>query len=111
MTWDRNGVTTLSAVPSQLHLLAREILALHGAEAAAAGVAPCSSLLRVLSGGEALTTAMAADLAAALPRCQLYNTYGPTETTVGAHTDGSLAVGSAQCLSLSLHSLCASVKV
>lgn len=76
-------MTTSSAVPSQLQALAREVLALHGPEAAAAGRAPCSSLKRVLSGGEALTTTMAQDISAAMPRCKLFNTYGPTETTVG----------------------------
>lgn len=76
-------MTTSSAVPSQLQALAREVLALHGPETAAAGRAPCSSLKRVLSGGEALTTTMAQDISAAMPRCKLYNTYGPTETTVG----------------------------
>jgi len=70
-------------VPSQLQALAREILSLHGPEAAAAGQAPCSSLKQVLSGGEALTTTMAQDISAAMPRCRLFNTYGPTETTVG----------------------------
>jgi len=78
-------VTTSSAVPSQLQALAREILSLHGPEAAAAGDAPCSSLKQVLSGGEALTTTMAQDISAAMPRCRLFNTYGPTETTVGEY--------------------------
>jgi non-ribosomal peptide synthetase component F len=79
----RHGVTTTSFVPSQLHLLAREVLALHSPRQIAAGSAPCSSLKRILSGGEALTSAAAADITAALPCCQLWNTYGPTETTVG----------------------------
>jgi non-ribosomal peptide synthetase component F len=79
----RHSVTTSSAVPSQLQALAREVLSLHGAEAAAAGRAPCSSLKRVLSGGEALTATMAQEISAAMPRCKLFNTYGPTETTVG----------------------------
>lgn len=69
-------MTTSSAVPSQLQALAREILALHGPDAAAAGQAPCSSLKRGLSGGEALTTTMAQDISTAMPRCKLFNTYG-----------------------------------
>lgn len=79
----RHSVTTSSAVPSQLQALAREVLTLHGPEAVAAGKAPCSTLQRVLSGGEALTTTMAQDITAAMPQCKLFNTYGPTETTVG----------------------------
>jgi non-ribosomal peptide synthetase component F len=67
-------------VPSQLHFLAREVLA---RGTAAGGPPPCGSMRRVLSGGEALTAAMAAGIAQALPRCELHNTYGPTETTVG----------------------------
>jgi non-ribosomal peptide synthetase component F len=59
------------------------VLTLHGPEAAAAGKAPCSTLKRVLSGGEALTTTMAQDITEAMPQCKLFNTYGPTETTVG----------------------------
>lgn len=76
-------MTTASFVPSQLHLLAREVLALYSTAQIQAGAAPCASLKRVLSGGEALTSAAAADITAALPHCQLWNTYGPTETTVG----------------------------
>lgn len=77
-------MTTSSAVPSQLQALAREVLAQSGPQpAAAAGQVPCSSLKRVLSGGEALTSTMAQDISAAMPQCKLYNTYGPTETTVG----------------------------
>lgn len=79
----RYQVTTASFVPSQLHVLAREITALHSSADIAAGTAPCASLKRVLSGGEALTSTAAAEIQAALPRCQLWNTYGPTETTVG----------------------------
>jgi hypothetical protein len=80
----RHSVSILSAVPSQVQLLAREVLLLHGRPAAAPG-APCTSLRRVLSGGEALTLGMAQEINRALPRCNLYNTYGPTETTVGKH--------------------------
>lgn len=64
-------------------MLAREILSAHSPSAAAASQAPCASLKRVLSGGEALTTTMAREVNTALPRCDLVNTYGPTETTVG----------------------------
>lgn len=70
-------------MPSQVHLLAREILSQHSPAEAAAGKAACASLKRMLSGGEALTTTMARDINAALPNCELHNTYGPTETTVG----------------------------
>lgn len=79
----RHGVTTASAVPSQVQMLAREILSSHSTADAAAGRAPCASLKRVLSGGETLTTTMAREVKAALPNCELQNTYGPTETTVG----------------------------
>lgn len=79
----RYGVTTASAVPSKLQALAREILSSHSPEDAAARAAPCASLKRVLSGGEALTVTMATEVKAALPHCELHNSYGPTETTVG----------------------------
>jgi non-ribosomal peptide synthetase component F len=83
----RYGVTTASAVPSQVQVLAREILSSHSSADAAADKAPGASLRRVLSGGEALTTTMAREVAAALPACELHNTYGPTETTVGESMD------------------------
>lgn len=68
-------------------MLAREILSVHSSADAAAGrPAPCASLRRVLSGGEALTTTMAGEVQSALPNCELHNTYGPTETTVGGCT-------------------------
>lgn len=73
-------------MPSQVQMLAREILSAHSPAGGAAGKAPCASLKRVLSGGEALTTTMAAEVQLALPNCELHNTYGPTETTVGGCT-------------------------
>jgi acyl-coenzyme A synthetase/AMP-(fatty) acid ligase len=101
------GVTTASFVPSQLHFLARELLGRRGHKPSAnKSSLPCSSLRRVLSGGEALTNAMAAEIAEALPRCELHNTYGPTETTVGESTEARWAGPGALILLQALLAIC-----
>ncbi|HEX6373941.1 MAG TPA: amino acid adenylation domain-containing protein, partial [Longimicrobium sp.] len=46
--------------------------------------ASCTSLVRVMNGGEALAPAIARRLGEVLPNAALYQMYGPTETTVAS---------------------------
>ncbi|HLL46364.1 MAG TPA: amino acid adenylation domain-containing protein, partial [Longimicrobiaceae bacterium] len=46
------------------------------------GLEGCSSLRRIVLGGESLPVGMVAELRARLPGARLYHEYGPTETTV-----------------------------
>lgn len=66
----RFNVTTIHFVPSVLREFVREPEA-----------GRCSSLVRVLCGGEALTATLQDRLLEILP-CDLYNLYGPTETAI-----------------------------
>jgi amino acid adenylation domain-containing protein len=65
------GVTTCNVVPSLL----AELLAAPAARS-------CTTLRRVMSGGEVLTTALAARVSQVLPAAELTNLYGPTETAI-----------------------------
>ncbi|WP_308583944.1 non-ribosomal peptide synthase/polyketide synthase [uncultured Pseudomonas sp.] len=67
------GVTTLHFVPSLLQLFIET-----------PGVAQCSSVRRVFSGGEALTADLRDQILRTLPTVVLHNRYGPTETTINA---------------------------
>ncbi|MDH2433776.1 amino acid adenylation domain-containing protein [Pokkaliibacter sp. MBI-7] len=73
----RHPADVLKIVPSHLAAL------LHAAEQDAAQLLPRHSLI---SGGESLSAALAAQVRALAPQCQLVNHYGPTETTVGVLT-------------------------
>jgi amino acid adenylation domain-containing protein len=64
-------VTTLHFVPSMLQVLVEE-----------AGFPRCTSLERVVCGGEALPRALVERFYAAAPGARLYNVYGPTEAAV-----------------------------
>ena len=64
-------ITTLHFVPSMLQVF------LEGGD-----LSRCSSLLRVVSSGEALPVALARRFHERLPHVALHNLYGPTETTV-----------------------------
>ncbi|MGV6396002.1 non-ribosomal peptide synthetase [Pseudomonas caspiana] len=64
-------VTTLHFVPPLLQLFIED-----------AGVAQCSSLKRLFSGGEALPAQLRNRVLETLPSVQLYNRYGPTETAI-----------------------------
>jgi amino acid adenylation domain-containing protein len=64
-------VTTLHFVPSMLQVLVDE-----------ADFSRCTSLERVVCGGEALPRALVERFHAALPGARLYNVYGPTEAAV-----------------------------
>ncbi|HEV3052001.1 MAG TPA: amino acid adenylation domain-containing protein, partial [Longimicrobium sp.] len=64
-------VTTLHFVPSMLQVLVEE-----------ADFARCTSLERVVCGGEALPRALVERFHAAAPGARLYNVYGPTEAAV-----------------------------
>ncbi len=69
----RYGVTTLQCVPTLLRaLIDTEELS------------TCLSLRQVFTGGEALSTALAASCLATLPDCELVNLYGPTECTINS---------------------------
>ncbi len=72
----RHGVTILQVVPSQLRVLLAE-----------PGFARCSSLRRVLCGGEALAPDLERDFHAAPLAAELHDVYGPTEATIHASTD------------------------
>ncbi|MEW5926734.1 MAG: amino acid adenylation domain-containing protein [Gemmatimonadota bacterium] len=85
----RHGVGTLQVVPSQLRLVL-----------ASGGLAGWRGLRRLFSGGEPLTEALRATVAAELPGVELVNLYGPTETTVqvayweaGAGEEGPVPIG------------------
>ncbi|HEU0078248.1 MAG TPA: amino acid adenylation domain-containing protein, partial [Longimicrobiaceae bacterium] len=64
-------VTTLHFVPSMLQVLVEED-----------GFSRCTSLERVVCGGEALPRALVERFHAAAPGARLYNVYGPTEAAV-----------------------------
>ena len=66
-------VTLIDVVPAQLAVLLDQ-----------PGFASCSSLRRVICGGERLPAPMADRLAQTLPGVQLINAYGPTEATITA---------------------------
>ncbi|HEX6750909.1 MAG TPA: amino acid adenylation domain-containing protein, partial [Longimicrobium sp.] len=67
----REGVTTLHFVPTMLQFLLEE-----------PGIERCTSIVRVVCGGEALPAALARRAAELLPNAELHNVYGPTETAV-----------------------------
>jgi amino acid adenylation domain-containing protein len=68
---ERHGVTHVNSVPSFF-------------ESVLAAAPPRSTLVRLMLGGEALTTALARRLRRALPHAQIYNMYGPTEACIDA---------------------------
>ena len=70
-TIDRNKITTIHFVPSMLQVFLEQ-----------ANAAKCSSLVRIISSGEALPVALARETRRRLPHAALHNLYGPTETTV-----------------------------
>ncbi|TCP54571.1 amino acid adenylation domain-containing protein [Tumebacillus sp. BK434] len=65
------GVTTVHFVPSMLQIFAEE-----------KGIEECTSLRRILCGGEALPADLQARVFARLPHVELHNLYGPTEAAV-----------------------------
>jgi amino acid adenylation domain-containing protein/FkbM family methyltransferase len=67
----REGVTTLHAVPSLLQALVDE-----------GGLAACGALRTVMCGGEALPAELARRFSDQAPWARLYNVYGPTEAAV-----------------------------
>ncbi|MFL5383082.1 MAG: non-ribosomal peptide synthase/polyketide synthase, partial [Longimicrobiaceae bacterium] len=67
----REGVTTLHFVPTMLGFLLEE-----------PGIERCTSIARVVCGGEALPAALARRAAELLPNAELHNVYGPTEAAV-----------------------------
>jgi amino acid adenylation domain-containing protein len=67
----REGVTTLHFVPTMLQFLLEE-----------PGIERCTSIARVVCGGEALPAALARRAAELLPNAELHNVYGPTEAAV-----------------------------
>ncbi|PLP98564.1 non-ribosomal peptide synthetase, partial [Cupriavidus pauculus] len=68
-----HGVTTVHFVPSMLQLWIEE-----------PGLAACSTLRRVFSGGEALSPALCVRVLHALPNVRFDNRYGPSEATINA---------------------------
>ncbi|HST57241.1 MAG TPA: amino acid adenylation domain-containing protein, partial [Longimicrobium sp.] len=69
----RQEVTTMVLTPSQMQAFLDH-----------PGLEGCSSLRRIVLGGESLPAGMVAELRARLPGARLYHEYGPTETTVTA---------------------------
>ncbi|WP_420127865.1 non-ribosomal peptide synthase/polyketide synthase [Longimicrobium sp.] len=67
----REGVTTLHFVPTMLQFLLEE-----------PGIERCTSIARIVCGGEALPAALARRAAQLLPHAELHNVYGPTEAAV-----------------------------
>ncbi|WP_414682885.1 amino acid adenylation domain-containing protein, partial [Longimicrobium sp.] len=67
----REGVTTLHFVPTMFGFLLEE-----------PGIERCTSVARVVCGGEALPAALARRAAELLPHAELHNVYGPTEAAV-----------------------------
>ncbi|HEU0080232.1 MAG TPA: amino acid adenylation domain-containing protein, partial [Longimicrobiaceae bacterium] len=67
----RQEVSTMAIPPSQIPAFLEH-----------PGVEGCSSLRRVVTGGESLPVGMMAELRSRLPGAGLYYEYGPTETTV-----------------------------
>lgn len=68
-----HGATLLQCVPTLLNALVED-----------EGLAACTSLRRVFSGGEALSQGLAQRFFAAVPGVDLVNLYGPTECTINA---------------------------
>ena len=66
-------ITTVKVVPSMLQALLEE-----------AGIAECTSLMRIISGGESLSSGLVVQFQKRLPAVALQNQYGPTEATVNA---------------------------
>src|SRR6185437_15273605 len=71
----RHGVSTLQFVPSLLEVFLGD-----------EGGAPYPSLVRVMCGGEALSTALVRRFHERLPGVELHNLYGPTEAAVDVTT-------------------------
>ncbi|HEU4560669.1 MAG TPA: amino acid adenylation domain-containing protein, partial [Longimicrobium sp.] len=67
----RETVTTLHFVPSMLQVLVQD-----------PALAACTSVERVVSGGEPMPPELVRDFYRRLPRARLYNVYGPTEAAV-----------------------------
>ncbi|HYH78860.1 MAG TPA: amino acid adenylation domain-containing protein, partial [Longimicrobium sp.] len=67
----REGITTLHAVPSLLQALVDE-----------GGLAACHALRTVMCGGEALAAELVRRFSGQAPWARLYNVYGPTEAAV-----------------------------
>ncbi|HEV3052479.1 MAG TPA: amino acid adenylation domain-containing protein, partial [Longimicrobium sp.] len=67
----RQAVSTMVLTPSHLQAFLDH-----------PGLEGCSSLRRIVLGGEPLPVGMVAELGARLPRARLYHEYGPTEATV-----------------------------
>ncbi len=67
----REGVTTLHFVPTMLRVLVQE-----------GDLGRCTTLRRVVCGGEALPRELARRFQAQVPGARLYNVYGPTEAAV-----------------------------
>uniref|UniRef100_UPI003B3A99E9 non-ribosomal peptide synthetase n=1 Tax=Longimicrobium sp. TaxID=2029185 RepID=UPI003B3A99E9 len=67
----RQEVTTMVLTPSHLQAFLEH-----------PGLEGCSSLRRIVLGGESLPAGMVAELRARLPGARLYHEYGPTEATV-----------------------------
>lgn len=78
------GVTILTAVPSVLRLLVD-----------LPDLSECSSLRRIVSGGEALSADLARRVHETLPGIELVNMYGPAEVTIDA-TAWAVPVGAAR---------------
>ncbi len=71
---EQNSVTVLHGTPTLYDSLLKA--------ADEHGGMPLQSLTRVMCGGEAMPSSLAARHFAALPHCRLFNVYGPTECTV-----------------------------
>ena len=67
----RTGITVLQLVPSQLQMMLE-----------ATSLSRCTSLTRIVCGGEALPADLLGRLAQLMPGVAITNLYGPTETTV-----------------------------
>ncbi|HEU0053423.1 MAG TPA: amino acid adenylation domain-containing protein, partial [Longimicrobium sp.] len=67
----RQEVSTMVLTPSQMQAFLEH-----------PGLEDCSSLRRIVLGGESIPVGMVAELGARLPRARLYHEYGPTEATV-----------------------------
>ncbi|MFL5381523.1 MAG: amino acid adenylation domain-containing protein, partial [Longimicrobiaceae bacterium] len=80
----RQEVSTLVLTPSQMQAFLEH-----------PGLEGCSSLRRIVLGGESLPGGMVAELRARLPGARLYHEYGPTETTVAATVRSCGAEGEA----------------
>jgi amino acid adenylation domain-containing protein len=68
---NKNSISTLQVVPSQLQMLLNE-----------KRLKNCLTLRRVFCGGEALTVELFNQFKARLPTIELINLYGPTEATI-----------------------------